>query len=422
MASAARRFVGLDVHRETTSICVRDRAGKVVEQTVIATTAAAIRRFFRPRLGTVVTAEEGPLAAWLYRLLHGRVDDVFICNPRYNRLLRAGVKNDRIDAAKLAELLRLGALHRVHHELTPIALRELVAHYSIVISDRTRTMQRIKAVFRGNGISTAGVTVYANSHRRKWIQRLKCAGARSRVSALYQQLDVLTALREDARTAMLDEASLFEEFDVISTVPFIGAIRAAQLLAYVGGTRRFYRRSHLWSYAGLAVTARSSSDHRIEDGRVVARPRFSRGLTRNFNPQLKRVLKDTALAASFGRGPLRSFFDAHVQRGLTPSVARVVLARRIASTLRAMLRDLVPFDASLFVSGLPGAGGKHQKVPLPVRRGTCPTVCASGTGTASLHDDCGTPPNAAERQRSSPARRDARSPFERRASTRSTTR
>src|SRR5205809_7790099 len=92
-----RRFVGLDVHQETTSICVRNRDGKIVRECVIPTTTAAIRRVFRWRSGTAVTFEECPLAAWLYRLLQGRAEQIVVCNPRYNRLLRSGSKNDRID-------------------------------------------------------------------------------------------------------------------------------------------------------------------------------------------------------------------------------------------------------------------------------------------------------------------------------------
>jgi transposase len=138
-----------------------------------------------------------------------------------------------------------------------------------------------------------------------------------------------------------------------------------QLLAYVGGTRSFRRTRHLWSYAGLTIVTRSSSDHRIEEGRLVGQPRTRRGLTRSYHPQLTRLLRDTALAASLGSGPMKAYFDAHVEGGLTIHVARLVLARRIASAIRAILRDNVPFDSRLFLN-LPGTGSKHQKDVPPI--------------------------------------------------------
>jgi hypothetical protein len=115
------RFVGLDVHDQTTSICMRDREGRILHETVIPTSAAALRRYFRVHRGRIaVTVEEGSLAGWVYQILHDRVADLLVCNPRHNRLLNAGSKSDRIDARKLSELLRLGALTLVHHDAQPL--------------------------------------------------------------------------------------------------------------------------------------------------------------------------------------------------------------------------------------------------------------------------------------------------------------
>ena len=53
-----------------------------------------------------MTFEEGTCAAWLYDLLNPHVAKLVVCNPRKNALLKYGNKSDRIDARKLAELLR----------------------------------------------------------------------------------------------------------------------------------------------------------------------------------------------------------------------------------------------------------------------------------------------------------------------------
>jgi transposase len=63
-----------------------------------------------------VTFEEGTLSQWIYDQLAPRVARVIVCDPRHNRLLAAGNKSDSIDADKLSDLLRLGALHSVYHE------------------------------------------------------------------------------------------------------------------------------------------------------------------------------------------------------------------------------------------------------------------------------------------------------------------
>ena len=59
--------------------------------------------------------EEGTCAAWLYDLLKPHVAKLVVCNPRKNALLKDGNKSDRIDARKLADLLRGNHLKPVYH-------------------------------------------------------------------------------------------------------------------------------------------------------------------------------------------------------------------------------------------------------------------------------------------------------------------
>jgi transposase len=96
-----------------------------------------------------VTFEEGTWAGWLYDLLKPHVDKLVVCNPRKNALLKDGNKSDRIDARKLAELLRINHLKPVYHGETGIRmLRELSRSYLTIVKDLTRVMNRLKALYR----------------------------------------------------------------------------------------------------------------------------------------------------------------------------------------------------------------------------------------------------------------------------------
>jgi hypothetical protein len=139
------KHIGLDVHQASISVAVLDESGKLVMQSVIATRAAAILEFLNGLRGTLqVTFEEGTYSAWLYDLLVRRVSQVVVCNPRKNALLKKGNKSDRIDALKLAELLRGGMLSPVYHgENSTRTLQELARSY------RTLTVD--------TGVATAGM-------------------------------------------------------------------------------------------------------------------------------------------------------------------------------------------------------------------------------------------------------------------------
>src|SRR5258708_8789162 len=102
------QYIGMDVDKESISIAVRNAVGKSVMECVIETKASTILQFMQGLRGDLhVTFEEGTWAAWLYDLLKPHVTEVLVCDPRKNALLKEGSKSDKIDARKLAELLRL---------------------------------------------------------------------------------------------------------------------------------------------------------------------------------------------------------------------------------------------------------------------------------------------------------------------------
>jgi hypothetical protein len=113
-------FIGLDTHG---SFCVMeavDGEGHTVQRGRCATNIAVLRAMLQkvPRPCHLVF-EEGPLANWLYRNLQDVVDWITVSEPRRNRLISCeGDKDDPLDAAKLAHLLRSGHVKAVHQTQT----------------------------------------------------------------------------------------------------------------------------------------------------------------------------------------------------------------------------------------------------------------------------------------------------------------
>src|ERR1700687_1505827 len=119
----SEKYIGLDVHQATISVAVMDSRGQVVMESILETKAATILEFLAGLRGSLsVTFEEGPWAAWLYDLLKPHVQKLVVCNPRKTALLKDGNKNDRIDARKLAELIRLDNLKPVYHGETGVRM------------------------------------------------------------------------------------------------------------------------------------------------------------------------------------------------------------------------------------------------------------------------------------------------------------
>jgi transposase len=274
------------------------------------------------------------------------VAEVLVCDPRRNKLLGEGSKGDKVDARKLAELLRAGLLRTVYHghEATR-KLKELVRGYETLSIDTQRTMVRIKAIYRGRGIRTPGRGVYQAQQRGQWLQQLADAGVQQRVSWLYEQLDQLRPLRRQAKQMMLAESRRHRAVGLLRTIPQLGAIRAALIVATVDTPHRFRTRHQLWSYSGLAVVTHMSSEYEIRDGHVVRsrKPIATRGLNRNCNRRLKDVFIGAATGGSQTE-PYRRYLEGLEKKGIRKEMARLTLARKIAAVALRIWKKGETFD------------------------------------------------------------------------------
>jgi transposase len=178
----SKKYIGMDVHKESISIAVRNDGGKIVMESVIETKARMILQFIDGLRGDVhVTFEEGTWAAWLYDLRKPPVTKVVVCDPRRNALLQEGNQNDRVDARKLAELLHNNQLRSVDHGDQGLrTLQELVRSYLTLSQDLSRVMTRVKAIYRSWAIPCTGKQVYAPRHRAAWLGKISEPGVRRR--------------------------------------------------------------------------------------------------------------------------------------------------------------------------------------------------------------------------------------------------
>jgi transposase len=344
------KYIGMDVHKESISIAVRNAAGKIVMESVIETKASIILEFVEGLRGDVhVTLEEGTWSAWLYDLLKPRVTRLVVCDPRRNALLQEGNQNDRVDARKLAELLQNNQLRSVYHGDHGLrTLKELVRSYLTITKDLSRVMTRVKAIYRSWAIPCSGKQVYSSRHRAEWLGKIQEPGVRRRAEFYYQQLDALRALRQEVRRDLLAESKKHKIWKRLRQIPSIGPIRAAMLLGILQTAHRFRTKRQLWTYSGLGIEVHSSADHHAVKGQLERKKKHIeiRGLNENCNHDLKNLFKGAAVVAATKPGPFEEFYAALLAKGMRPEMARLTLARKIATIVLIIWKRGVCFDAN----------------------------------------------------------------------------
>src|SRR5690242_10540133 len=310
---SGEKYIGLDVHQATISVAVMDSQGKLIMESIVETKASSILEFWAGLRGTrSLTFEEGTWAGWLYDLLKPHVANLVVCNPRKNALLQQGNKSDKIDARQLADRLRLNDLKSVYHGETGIRmLRELARSYLTVVKDLSRVMNRLKALYRSWAIPCAGRDVYYRRHRSEWLEKIPEAGTRRRAEQLYEQLDLLQHLRQQARRELLTESRKHAITAKLRKIPSLGPIRCALAVALIQTPHRFRSKRQLWTYSGLGLETRDSGEYHFVQGQPRRRNKQAtiRGLNKDYNHDLKGVFKGAATRASVKPGPFQEFYQ-----------------------------------------------------------------------------------------------------------------
>jgi hypothetical protein len=207
-------------------------------------------------------------------------------------------------------------------------------------------MARLKAIYRSWAIPCAGEQVYAPRYRAEWLAKISEDGVRRRAEHYYQQFDALAVLRQGVRRELLAESRKHQATRLLRQIPSIGPIRAALLIAIMQTPNRFRTKRQLWGYCGLALRTYTSGEYRFVKGQLQRSKKILsiRGLNLNHNHDLKNIFKGAATRAA-AVGPFKNFYEACVARGMKPHLARLTLARKIATITLLVWKKGVRFDA-----------------------------------------------------------------------------
>ena len=124
-------YIGLDLHKKTISYCMKEANGRIVGNGVIAATRAALDGFIEQAPKPWSAAMEATLfTGWVYDHLSIHSEAVKAANPLMLRAISASKKNnDRVDASKIADLLRCDLLPECNMASSTIRERRRTLRY-----------------------------------------------------------------------------------------------------------------------------------------------------------------------------------------------------------------------------------------------------------------------------------------------------
>ena len=254
-------YVGIDVHRKRSQVAVIDAKGEVLANRNVPNGAEPILKVIGGLPpGTPAAFEAAYGTSWLVELLEDYGFDPHLVHPsRCKAIASARLKNDKVNAAILGQLLRADLLPEAW--IAPPAIRQLRAllrHRVHLVRLRTRLRNRIHAIVADYGYDRPAGG-YWTGPGRAWLASLELpAVSRELVEDDLGLIDALQDRIDRLDWEIRQRARSDPRVKVLTQLPGVGPFTALVILAEVGDVSRFASARKLASWAGLTPTVRGS--------------------------------------------------------------------------------------------------------------------------------------------------------------------
>jgi len=336
--------LGIDLHKKTSYWTLMNHEREILYQKNLPTSTEGLARGVNdigidPRR-IEVAIEPVSQWGWFGDLLEEAGFTVRLVNVYKTKLIAASkLKNDKVDARILAELMRsnfLPTAYRAPQETRD--LREFVRHRAFLVRVRSRVRNRIHQILWKHGI----IASYSDLFGKKslaWLKELTLRkpydAERDEFIELWHTLSQLVT-EHDAQCRFMVSQS--KEMGVLISLPGIGVITALTIMAEVGDFSRFDRPEKLASYAGLVSSSYSSGEN-TRLGHI----------THRGSVWLRTAMVEATVTVNPKWGCLYGFY-ARIASKRGTKVARVALARKMLELSWHLVRTGERFRNGAFCS------------------------------------------------------------------------
>jgi len=338
-------YVGIDVHRKRSQVAVINEVGEVLAN-------QNVPNGVQPILGVLGGLPAGTPAAfeaafgwgWLVELLEDYGFDPHLVHPlQCKAIASARLKNDKVDAAILAQLLRADLLPEAWIAPPPVRqLRALLRHRAQLVRLRTLLRNRIHAVLADHGHDRA--CGCWSGPGRAWLASLPLpAVSREVIEDDLALIDALQVPIDRLDWEVRQRARAEPAVKILTQLPGVGPFTALVILAEVGDISRFGSARKLAAWAGLTPTVRGS-DRTVRHGHI----------SKQGSAWLRWILCEAAQTAK--RHPDFATTYQAIARRRGKKIATTAIARRLLTRAYHLLTDAASGVTPTSREGSPAPG------------------------------------------------------------------
>ena len=332
--------IGVDLHKETVVIVVLDDKGEIVDRKTFSTKCKNLIKAYFSSYGLQCQAafESVGFYQWFWELVKPVVGKLCLADP-FGIRAHAGrkAKTDRNDALLIAQLLHDNKLPVAYVPEEPVAsLRKLVRQRHSIAKNLARLRKALRWITLKTNLPGPGIL--ASDNAQKWLLAQEDKFSECDRKAARLDIDIIICLERALKDIEREIDGYIKKFpemeklrNLFKSIPGVGDIVAATIIAETGDITRFDDPGQLSSYAGLCPRV-SQSGESIHHGHI----------SKMGPPLLRWVLQQAAWVAIRCSREAKRIFN-RISRKAGTKKAATAMARKLLVYAWSVARRNQPF-------------------------------------------------------------------------------
>ncbi len=337
-------YCGIDLHARTMYLCILDQAGETLLHRNMTATPEALLKAIAPYRDQIVLAAECMVTwYWLADLCAEHGIPFVLGHALYMKAIHGGkAKNDKIDAHKIAVLLRGGMLPQAYvYPAEMRATRDLLRRRMHLARKRGALLAHVQNTNSQYTLPAIGKKIASKANRDGVAERFADPAVQKSIEVDLALITSYDALLRDVELSIVTTAKHHDAHTLylLQTVPGIGKILSLVLLYEIHDIARFPRVQDFASYCRLVKCARESAGTRSgTSGNKIG------------NAHLQWAFSEAAVL--FLRdNPAAQKFLARLEKKHRKGKALTILAHKLARAVYSMLKRQTAFDLHTCLQG-----------------------------------------------------------------------
>ena len=333
----AHHYIGFDVHKKSISLCVKSADGSIVEERRVPAERQALRSWAAARPTPWQGAMEATLfSGWIYDTLKPYAQRLEMAHPAMLKAIGAAKKkSDRIDARKIADMLRCDLLPVCYVASPEIReLRRLMRYRSLVVRQSVRMKNKIAGLLMEVGAPFNKEKLHGEKYFHQLLDQLEEVpeSVRDLLRLSRGAMEMFRSVQQQVLNRLHQDAGLRARVQLLRSIRGVGQVTALTWALEIADPHRFASIGQAASYCGLTSAFRSSADKQ------------QRGpISKQRNAHLQSTLIEAAKLAPRWNPQLAAIHSRELERGHR-NRATLAVARKLVAYLLATDKAGVPFQ------------------------------------------------------------------------------